>query len=209
MATIVAINSQYFGDSSNKISFVGFLDGTMTALTNANGSAKITITNDRGGAVLVAAAAMTYSGTPGQWDYTGAAAAFPDFTSLSVALAGYDNTGATLYVTQDLALTPYQLPQKQYSRNSVNTFTLPAYGVPGGALRDASNSLAKLTLTKLDGTVVLAATNMTYASGAWTYSAAASLFGAGQLLLATAQGWDQTGSGTLYRTERVLMKDGG
>lgn len=212
MATIVAVFSKYQADSQNKISFTGFVDSILTPLTNANGSAKITLTNSVTGVVLVNAAAMTYSGTPGQWDYTGLAAVFPDFTTLTAVLAGYDNTGASLYVSLDITLTPNEPASGKYSRNSVNTFALPAFNAPGGAVLDNTNSLGKVSVAAAGtGAVILAATNMVYQAGPpkqWVYSAAASLFGAGQRLIVTCQGYDQTGT-TLYGSCKTLLTDGG
>lgn len=218
MTVLTALTATYQPDSQLQLSLVGFADGSGTLLTSANGSAKVTLTNSGTGATLVAAAAMTYSGTPGRWDYLGTADKWPDFASLAAVLAGYDNTGATLYLSQDITLDarhdgagPNPMPRGTYSRNSLNTFTFPAFGPPGGALLDNTNSLGKLLIATVAGSVVLAATSMTYNSGpkTWTYNAAASLFGAGQRLIATCQGWDVTGSTTLYRTSRILLLDGG
>ena len=208
MSVIAAIVTSFDATSQNKLTFPGWVDGTGAGLTNLNGSVTITIKNAAG--VVqggVSAAAMTYSGTPGTWTYTGLAAAFPN-TVLSITMIGYDQTGATQYLQQDVTAIPNPPAAATYSLGSINTFTLAAFSLPGGALLDNTNSLARISIADRAGNVVLAATNMTYASAKWTYNAAASLFLTGLELIVTMTGYDQTGT-TTYVTTQLIATSGG
>lgn len=211
MPVITLVSSTYQAESENAIGFAGLSDVYGVPLVPATGSAKLAIF-DVAGLYRASGVAMAYTGTPGSWNYTGPSSDFPDGTLLLLTVAGYDPTGVTLYVSQDVLCTPVAPTLSTYSRGSINVFTFPAFGPPGGALLDNTASQAQITITNvLNNATVLAATNMTYTAGPpaiWTYAAAASLFLPGQSYLVVCRGWDSS-LATLYSTRKIALSDGG
>ncbi|HZU76356.1 MAG TPA: hypothetical protein VFA70_06300 [Dehalococcoidia bacterium] len=105
--TAQLLSGTYLPESDLTFTLTGAVDSSNTLLTGSTAVCKLTIWSGRwNGPLLVNAASMTYSGTPGTFSYNALASSLPNGAVLYAIGQIFDSTGATLHFTQPMLLVP-------------------------------------------------------------------------------------------------------